>query len=36
LEVEPGKTLGDWMSLLLVPVVLAIGGTAFAFVQDSR
>jgi hypothetical protein len=36
LEVEPGKTLWDWMSLLLVPVVLAIGGTAFAFVQDSR
>jgi hypothetical protein len=24
------------MSLLLVPVVLAIGGVAFAFVQDSR
>ncbi len=29
-----GKTLWDWMNLLIVPVVLAIGGFLFAYIQD--
>ena len=28
-EIRPGKTLWDWMNLLIVPVVLAVGGILY-------
>src|SRR6266480_1504349 len=33
---QPGKTLWDWLQLIIIPVVLAIGGFWFNQVQTSR
>src|SRR5829696_5238699 len=35
-EIRPRKTLWDWLGLLIVPVVLAIGGLWFSWAQDDR
>ena len=35
-EVQPRKTLWDWLGLLIVPLVLTIGGFLFAWSQDNR
>src|SRR5260221_11748610 len=33
-EYQPGKTLWDWMSLLIIPVILALVG--FSFIRTER
>jgi uncharacterized protein HemX len=33
---QPGKTLWDWMQLLIIPIVLAIGGFWFNQIQKDR
>jgi uncharacterized protein YjbI with pentapeptide repeats len=35
-EYQPGKTLWDWMQLLIIPVVIAIGGFWLNQLQKSR
>jgi uncharacterized protein YjbI with pentapeptide repeats len=35
-EVQPRKTLWDWLGLLIVPLVLAVGGFVFTIQQDAR
>jgi len=35
-EVRRAKTLWDWLALLIIPVVLAVGGLWFSFAQDVR
>jgi len=35
-DVRHAKTLWDWLSLLIIPLVLAVGGLAFSFAQDAR
>jgi uncharacterized protein YjbI with pentapeptide repeats len=35
-EVQPRKTLWDWLGLLIVPFVLAAGGILFAWTQEDR
>ena len=35
-ETKPAKTLWDWMDLLLVPLVLAIGAAFFTWVTNKR
>lgn len=35
-ELRPSKTLWDWLELLIVPLVLAIGGLLFTAAQDTR
>jgi hypothetical protein len=35
-EIQPQKTLWDWLALLVVPVVLAVGGFWFTVQQDAR
>ncbi len=35
-EVQPRKTLWDWLGLLIVPLVLTVGGFVFAIQQDAR
>lgn len=34
--IEPRKTLWDWMKLLIVPIVLALGAFALNLAQDAR
>ncbi len=36
IEYQPGKTLWDWLQLLIVPLVLAIGGFWLNQIQKSR
>jgi hypothetical protein len=36
IEYSPGKTLWDWMQLLIVPIVLAVGGFWLNQIQKSR
>jgi len=35
-EVQPAKSLWDWLSLLIIPIVLAIGGYWFNHSENSR
>jgi uncharacterized protein YjbI with pentapeptide repeats len=35
-EIQPSKTLWDWLELLIVPLVLAIGGFLFARSENRR
>ena len=35
-EVQPFKTLWDWLDLLIVPIVLAIGGYLFTRSENRR
>ena len=35
-NVQPAKTLWDWLSLLIIPIVLAIGGYWFNHSENSR
>jgi len=35
-DVRRAKTLWDWLSLLIIPLVLAVGGLLFSFSQDAR
>ena len=35
-DVEPTKTLWDWLDLLIVPIVLAIGGYLFTRAENQR
>ena len=35
-DVRHAKTLWDWLSLLIIPLVLAVGGLLFSFAQDAR
>ncbi len=35
-EIRPKKTVWDWMNLLIVPAVLALGTIAFTLYQDHR
>src|SRR5215211_400081 len=35
-EVRPKKTLWDWLALLVIPGVLAVGGFSFAFAQNNQ
>src|SRR5947208_17097663 len=35
-QYRPGKTLWDWLQLLIIPIVLAAGGFWFNRVQKSR
>jgi len=33
---QPGKTLWDWLQLLIIPIVLAIGGFLFSQIQKGN
>src|SRR5215217_3890326 len=35
-EVQPFKTLWDWLDLLIVPIVLAVGGYMFTRTENQR
>ena len=35
-EVVPGKTLWDWLELIIIPATLALGGVIFSNVQKNR
>lgn len=35
-DVQPSKTLWDWLDLLIIPFVLAIGGYLFALSENQR
>jgi uncharacterized protein YjbI with pentapeptide repeats len=35
-DVRRAKTLWDWLALLIIPVVLAVGGLWFSLAQDAR
>src|SRR5438132_149265 len=35
-EQQPAKTLWDWLQLLIIPVVLAVGGLLFSQIQKGN